>query len=142
MIDRELASNASNYWRQSDMPGFSPAQRLEAKLTAFQMIMTSIIGGVDNVQRFWDSTDLLTALVTAEAGAALDEGGTITKEAVIKYQTLFRSFQNWLNTEVSADLPTGTIGPDGNMVMMPMTLEETPAQLIMRRPESVVIPQP
>lgn len=137
MIDRELSNQISSYWRQSDSPDATPAARLEAKLTAFQMLMTAVINGADGVQRFWDSTDLLTAILFAADDEPLDNGGTVRRDAWIKYQALFLSFRQWLNTSVAANLPTGMLDEDDNPIMMPVELEETPAMLIMRQPARV-----
>jgi len=133
MIDKETAAQIANHWRQSDNPDLTPAARLEAKLTAFQMMMTSVINGVDGVQRFWDSTDLLTAILAAENDEPLDTGGTVRKDAWVKYQALFLSFRVWLNTAVEANLPTGLVDPP----TVPVELDETPAMLIMRQPQRV-----
>jgi len=137
MITRNLSSQIEGYWQQSDSPELTPAARLELKLTTFQMLMTAVISGVDGVQRFWDNTALLVALLAAAEGAALDSGGTVTKGAWVKYQTLFISFRTWLNTPVSANLPTGTLDANGVMITFLSELEETPAMLIMRQPEKV-----
>jgi len=137
MITRNLSNQIEGYWQQSDSPELTPAARLELKLTTFQMLMTAVISGVDGVQRFWDNTALLVALLAAAEGAALDSGGTVTKEAWLKYQTLFISFRTWLNTPVSANLPTGTLDANDVMITFLSELEETPAMLIMRKPEKV-----
>ena len=137
MITRNLSSQIEGYWQQSDSPELTAAARLELKLIAFQMLMTAVVTGVDGVQRVWDNTALLVALLAAAEGTALDEGGTVTKEAWIKYQTLFLSFRDWLSTPVSADLPTGTLDIDGVMITYLSELVETPVMLIMRQPEKV-----
>jgi len=137
MITRNLSSQIEGYWQQSDSPELTAAARLELKLIAFQLMMTAVVTGVDGVQRVWDNTGLLVKLLAAAEGAALDSGGTVTKEAWIKYQTLFLSFRDWLSTPVSANLPTGTLDVDGVMITFLSELEETPVMLIMRKPETV-----
>jgi len=137
MITRNSSNQIEGYWQQSDSPELTAAARLELKLKAFQMMMTAVVTGVDGVQRVWDNTGLLVKLLAAEEGGALDEGGTVTKEAWVKYQTLFISFRTWLNTPVSANLPTGTLDANGVMITFLSELEETPAMLIMRKPEKV-----
>lgn len=126
MIDRELASEISAAWRESKSITRTPAARLEAMFTAFLLPMRVIIDAVESVQRFWDSAGLAELLSAAEDDEALDAGGTITKAGVTKYRVLFLSFKTWLNTPVSVTI-------SGNQ----LTLDETPAQLIMRQPEKV-----
>jgi len=137
MINRRTADLTDGYWQQFSSPESTRAQRLEAALTAFQIAMTAIIGGADGVQRFSDSTDIVTAILSASEGTALDSGGTVTREAWIKYQTLFLSFRNWLNTPTSAPLPTGTLDENDEPETFLSELDETPAMLIMRQPARV-----
>ena len=126
MISREEQRLIQASWQQATQVSATDAQRLEAMIDAFLYMMRRIASGVEDVQQFWDNADMITKLVAAGSGEALDSGGTVTKEAITKYQVLFLSFKEWLSTAASADV-LGT----------PTTLTETPLQLIMRQPEKV-----
>lgn len=126
MIDRDTANEISAAWRESKSVTRTPAARLESMFTAFLLPMRIIIDAVESVQRFWDSAGLADLLAAVQDTEALDSGGTVTKASVTKYRILFLSFKTWLNTPVSV-----TIGETQ------LTLDETPAQLIMRQPEKV-----
>lgn len=137
MISKQLVSQLENYWNQAQNPEVPVAVRLEHMLTAFQVMMTSVINDNDAVQRFWESTNLLPAILSAENDQAIGEGGTIRKDAWVKYQVLHLSFRTWLSTPVSANLPTGQLDENDEMISVPVTLTETPAQLLMQPPARV-----
>lgn len=126
MIDKHTQTQIQNLWRESHSTTLTEAARLERMTDAFLLSMRSITNSVEAVQQFWDNTDMLTLLAAAAEGEALDAGGTITKEAVVKYQVLFLSFKEWLSAATTATV----LGQE-------TTLTETPLQLIMRQPEKV-----
>lgn len=137
MIDKETAYEVANYWRQFNSPAQTQAQRLEAALPAVKLMMTALINGLDSVQRYSDSTALVTAILSAGAGEAIGESGTITKESWVEYQTLFLSFRQWLNTPTSALLPTGTLDENDEPITFLSELAKSPATLIAEQPGRV-----
>lgn len=136
MIDRQTAETAMNHWRAAKRPELSAAARLEQMLIAFQLVMTEVITDNDTVQRFWESTNLLALMIAAADDEPIDDGGTVRKDSMAEYQALHLSFRKWINTPVTANLPTGTI-ENGVPVTIPVTLTKTPAQLIMQPPVKV-----
>jgi len=135
MIDRQTAETAMNYWRAAKRTELSPAARLEQMLIAFQLVMTEVITDNDTVQRFWESTGLLPLMLAAADDEPIDEGGTVRKDSMAEYQALHLSFRKWINTPVTANMPTGAFEEDGiTPIMAPVTLTKTPAQLIMQPP--------
>lgn len=126
MINRKQQEQIESLWTESDSVSLSPAARLERKTDAFLTAMRAIMTATENVQIFWDNTDLLTLMLAAEPTEALDSGGTVTKASVYKYQVLFLSFKEWLAAPTAA-----------NVLGSPEELTETPRQLIMRQPEKV-----
>ena len=76
-------------------------------------------------------------MLAAANAEAIDDGGTVRKDSMIEYQALHLSFRKWLATPVSAELPTGQFTEDGTPIRVPVTLEKTPAQLIMQPPARV-----
>ena len=134
MINRRSAEAIDYIWQQAKQPELPPGQRLEYMLRAFQMLMQEVIADVDAVQRFWDSTDLMAALMQAGSGEGV-AGGSITKESLIEYQALFLSFRTWIDSPVSVELPTDQQHEDGSWIKVPVTLDKTPAQLLMQQPQ-------
>ena len=126
MIDKHTQNQIQNSWRDSHSTTLTEAARLERMTDAFLLTMRSVTNSVESVQQFWDNAAMLALLSAASEGEALDAGGTITKEAVVKYQVLFLSFKEWLNAATVATV----LGEE-------TTLTETPLQLIMRQPEKV-----
>ena len=126
MIDRELQRQIEIAWRESKSTTLTEAARLERMIEAFLLTMRPVCDAVESVQQYWDNADMNTLLAAAGTGEALDSGGTVTKESVVKYQVLFLSFKAWLAAATEADV-LGT----------PVTLDETPRQLITRQPEKV-----
>lgn len=135
MINRRSAESIEQIWQQSKLPELPPGQRLEFMLLAFQMLMQETIVDVDAVQRFWDATGLMAALMQAGSGEGV-AGGSITKESLIEYQALFLSFREWIDSPVTAELPVA-MGEDGEWIKGPITLEKTPAQLLMQQPVKI-----
>ena len=126
MIDRELQRQIEQSWRESKSTTATEAQRLESMIEAFLLSMRPIVDAVESVQQFWDNADMNTLLAATGTGEALDTGGTVTKESVVKYQVLFLSFKEWLAAATEADV-----------LGRPVTLDETSRQLITRQPEKV-----
>lgn len=125
MIDKETQRQIESQWRMAQSIEATDAQRLEAMINALLLTMRSTLNAVDAVQSFWDNAQLLDKLIAAADGTALDDGGTITKEAVIKYQGLFNSFKKW------SSATTVTIAGED------LVLPATPRQLFARQPEKV-----
>lgn len=136
MINRRSAETIDHIWQQAKLPELPPGQRLEHMLLAFQMLMQETISDVDAVQRFWDATGLMAALLQAGSGEGV-AGGSITKESLIEYQALFLSFREWIDSPVSVELPTDQQNENGDWIKIPVTLTKTPAQLLMQQPQKV-----
>ena len=137
MIDRNLAETIASYWREAKNPTLTPGARLERMLMAFQLLMAEVIADNDNVQRFWESTNLLAAILTTANDAAIDSGSTVRRDSLIEYQALHLSFRTWLATAVTAEMPTGQFDANGVPIRVLVTLTKTPAQLIMQPPVKV-----
>lgn len=123
MIDRESQRQIENLWRQSKTTTATSAQRLEAMIDAYLIMMRAIADGIVAVQQFWDNAGMLALLATAADGAPLDAGGRVTKESVQEYQILFLAFRAWLSAPAQATFAGQTI-----------VLEKTPLQLITQQP--------
>lgn len=139
MINRRSAETIDHIWQQSKLPELPPGQRLEFMLLAFQMLMQEVINDADSVQRFWDSTGMMAALLQADDAAGV-AGGTIRKDSLIEYQALFLSFRQWIDSPVSTEMPTPQQDGNGNWIKVPVTLDKTPAQLLMQQPQKVATP--
>lgn len=126
MINRDQQRQIESLWTESKSTSLTDAARLERMIDAFLLTMRTVTDAVEGVQQFWDNADMLTLWAAAESGAALDGGGTVTKEGVYKLQVLFLSFKEWLASPTAATVL-------GNAE----ELTETPRQLIMRQPEKV-----
>lgn len=134
MIDRNVAEQINDHWRAAKDTGRTAGARLEDMLAAFQLMMGEVITDHDAVQRFWESTNLLALVLAAANDQPIDAGATVRKDSLIEYQALHLSFRNWLNTPVTAEMPTGVMDNVGQMIRVPVTLQKTPSQLILNPP--------
>lgn len=139
MINRRSAEAIEGVWQQAKLPQLPPGQRLEFMLLAFQMLMQEVIIDIDAVQRFWDSTGMMAAILQSENDEGV-AGGSVRKDSLIEYQALFLSFRQWIDSPVSTEIPTPMQDEQGNWIKVPVTLNKTPAQLLMQQPQKVTTP--
>jgi hypothetical protein len=123
MIDRDSQRQIEALWRLSKTTTATSAQRLEAMIDAYLVMMRAVADGIVAVQQYWDNAGMLALLAAAESGQPLDAGGRVAKESIQEYQVLFLAFRAWLAAPTEATFAGQTI-----------TLEKTLLQLITQQP--------
>lgn len=122
MLTKEMATQIQGYWNQSQDPNISAVQQFEAMLRAGLLLARATNNIVDAAQNHWDNSGAGAAILAATNGEAAGDG-QYDVEYIKAIQMMYLSYKAWLTTDVEA-----------TFMETPITLTETPRQLIMRAP--------
>lgn len=125
MLDKATWGTLESLWREGNSINRTVAARAESKASALRLIMRSVFSAIASTVDFWHASGIIDLITAAEAGQAIDSGGSSTKESHLAEQALLQSFVAWANAT--------TVTIDG----VDYTLPASPKTMIQQQPEKV-----